>query len=209
MPAMHISLVPTLHGVPSRAASPHGTITLSSVSVQYSSHGSATIKQHDIHSSVLFVRSNGVSIDSYIDQIDIFDVMIYKDKILFHFLKNRSLTLIEIRQPRIIFSFVLFVVVITALDRSEAGRALWAWIGIADFVTASLADAKLPAVRRLRMIAFTLHDRDSCPAAPRTLAPRAPLAPSSVDLTWSVHDRHAFLVLTPLQRCFSGRQKIL
>lgn len=49
MPAMHISLVPTLHGVPSRAASPHGTITLSSVSVQYSSHGSASIK-HDIRS---------------------------------------------------------------------------------------------------------------------------------------------------------------
>jgi len=34
MPAMHMSLVPTLQGVPSRAASPQGTITLSSVSVQ-------------------------------------------------------------------------------------------------------------------------------------------------------------------------------
>lgn len=123
---------------------------------------------------------------------------ITKAKILLHFLKNRSLTLVEIRQPRIIFSFVFFVVVMTALDRSEAGRALWAWLGVADFVTASLADAKLAAVRRFRMVAFTLHDRDPCPAGPRTLAPRTPLAPSSVDLTWSVHDRHAFLVLTPL-----------
>ena len=36
-----MSLEPTLQGVPSSAASPHGTITLSSVSVQYSSQGSA------------------------------------------------------------------------------------------------------------------------------------------------------------------------
>lgn len=194
MPAMHISLVPTLHGVPSRAASPHGTITLSSVSVQYSSHGSASIKR-DIH-LLVFVEW---SIDRYRCKIWIKKGIRFR----FHFLKNRSLTLIEIRQPRIIFPFVLFVVVVTALDRSEAGRALRAWLGIADFVTAPLADAKLAAVRRLRMIAFTLHDRDSCPAGPRTLAPRAPLAPSSVDLTWSVHDRHALLVLTPLQRCSS------
>jgi hypothetical protein len=34
MPLMHMSLVPTLHGVPSITDSPHGTITVSSVSVQ-------------------------------------------------------------------------------------------------------------------------------------------------------------------------------
>lgn len=43
---MHMSLVPTLHGVPSNTESPHGTITVSSVSVQYSSQGSATQKQY-------------------------------------------------------------------------------------------------------------------------------------------------------------------
>lgn len=41
MPAMHISFVPILHGVPSIAESPHGTINESSESVQYSSHGSS------------------------------------------------------------------------------------------------------------------------------------------------------------------------
>lgn len=41
MPDMHISFVPILHGVPSTAESPHGTINESSESVQYSSHGSS------------------------------------------------------------------------------------------------------------------------------------------------------------------------
>lgn len=41
MPDMHKSFVPRLHGVPSAAESPHGTINVSSESVQYSSHGSS------------------------------------------------------------------------------------------------------------------------------------------------------------------------
>lgn len=41
MPAMHMSFVPILQGVPSFAESPHGTINVSSESVQYSSHGSS------------------------------------------------------------------------------------------------------------------------------------------------------------------------
>lgn len=35
IPAIHMSLVPILHGVPSAAESPHGTMTVSSESVQY------------------------------------------------------------------------------------------------------------------------------------------------------------------------------
>lgn len=44
IPAMHMSRVPRLHGVPSSALSPSGTIIVSSLSVQYSSHGSAVDK---------------------------------------------------------------------------------------------------------------------------------------------------------------------
>lgn len=41
MPEMHMSLVPMLQRVPSIAESPHGTISVSSESVQYNSHGSS------------------------------------------------------------------------------------------------------------------------------------------------------------------------
>lgn len=41
MPEMHISFLPIVHGVPSAAESPHGTINVSSESVQYNSHGSS------------------------------------------------------------------------------------------------------------------------------------------------------------------------
>lgn len=44
IPAMHISLDPILHGVPSAAESPKGTIIVSSVSVQYNSQGSSAVR---------------------------------------------------------------------------------------------------------------------------------------------------------------------
>lgn len=44
MPEMHTSLEITLHGVPSAAYSPHGTITVSLASLQYNWHGSPVIR---------------------------------------------------------------------------------------------------------------------------------------------------------------------
>lgn len=45
IPEIHTSLLPTLHGVPSKACSPQGTITVSFTSLQYNSHGSSEMSQ--------------------------------------------------------------------------------------------------------------------------------------------------------------------
>lgn len=117
--------------------------------------------------------------------------------------RRKWLTLIKVGQPGVILSFVLLAVVIAALYRPETRRPFWAWLSVANFVATPLAYAKLPTVRRFRMVALPLDDRDTCAAAPRALAPRTPFAPSAVDLTRPVHDRHALLVLTPLRHhCF-------
>lgn len=108
-------------------------------------------------------------------------------------------TLVKIREPGIILPFVLLAVVVAALDRAETRRAFRAGLRVADFVAASLAYAELAAVRRLRMVAFSLDYRDAGAAGPRALAPRSPLAPTAVDVPRSIDDGHAFLILTPLQ----------
>lgn len=82
-----------------------------------------------------------------------------------------SLTLVEIRQPGVVLSLVLFAVVVAALHRAETRLAFRAGLRVADLVTASLAYAELSAVRRLRMVAFPLDYRDTGAASSRTLAP--------------------------------------
>lgn len=87
------------------------------------------------------------------------------------------------------------------LDCSETRRTLRAGFGVADFISASFADAKFPTVRWFRMVAFPLDNRDACAAAPRAFAPCAPFTPSPVNLTRSINDWNALLVLTPLWQC--------
>lgn len=106
--------------------------------------------------------------------------------------------MIKIWQPGVVLPLVLLAVVIAALNRPETGRALRAGLRVANFVSTPLSYAEVSPVRRLRMIAFPLDDRDTRTAGPRALAPRAPFAPTAVDLPRPVHDRHALLVLTPL-----------
>lgn len=71
-----------------------------------------------------------------------------------------SLTLVEIRQPSVVLSLVLFAVVIAALHGAEARRAFRTRLRVADFVAASLTYAELPAMRGLRMVALPLDNRD-------------------------------------------------
>lgn len=87
-----------------------------------------------------------------------------------------------------------------ALNCSETGRLFRARIGVTDFISTSFPDAEFATVRWFRMVAFPLDDRNARATGSRTLAPRAPLAPSAVDLTRFVHNWHAFLVLTPLRQ---------
>lgn len=87
-----------------------------------------------------------------------------------------------------------------ALNCSETGRLFRARIGVTDFISTSFPDAEFTTVRWFRMVAFPLDDRNARTTGSRTLAPRAPLAPSAVDLTRFVHNWHAFLVLTPLRQ---------
>lgn len=79
--------------------------------------------------------------------------------------------MIEIRQPSIVFSLILFVVVVAALYRTEARHAFRTRLRVADFVAAPLTYAKLPAVCGLRMVALPLDDRDPGAASSRALAP--------------------------------------
>lgn len=109
------------------------------------------------------------------------------------------LTLVEIRQPGIVLSLVLFAVVVAALHSAEARRAFRTGLRVADFVAAPLTYAELSAVCRLRMVAFPLDNRDPSAASSRAFAPRSPLAPTAVDLPRSIDDGHAFLILTPLR----------
>lgn len=44
IPEMQTSLAPTLHGVPSKACSPQGTIRVSFISLQYNSQGSSEMQ---------------------------------------------------------------------------------------------------------------------------------------------------------------------
>jgi len=113
------------------------------------------------------------------------------------------LTLIEVRQPRIVLSLVLFVVVIAALHSAETRCAFRTRLCVADFVAASLTYAELSAVCGFRMIALPLDNRDSGTASSRALAPRSPFAPTAIDLPRSINDGYAFLILTPLckERC--------
>ena len=96
----------------------------------------------------------------------------------------------------------------TALNCSETGRFFRARIGITDFISTSFPDAEFTTVRWFRMVAFPLDDRNARTTGSRTLAPRAPLAPSAVDLTRFVHNWHAFLVLTPLRQNSRALSKI-
>lgn len=111
-----------------------------------------------------------------------------------------SLTLVEIRQPGIVLSLVLFAIVVAALHGTEARRAFRTWLRVADFIAASLTYAELSAVCGLRMVALPLDNRDPGAASSRALAPRSPLAPTAVDLPRSIDDGHAFLILTPLRK---------
>jgi hypothetical protein len=111
-----------------------------------------------------------------------------------------TLTLIEIRQPSIVLALVLLAVVIAALYRAETRRALRTGLRVADLVAASLADAKLAAVRRFRVVALPLDYGHPGTAGPRAIAPRSPFAPTAVDVPRSIDDGHAFLILAPLRR---------
>lgn len=111
-----------------------------------------------------------------------------------------SLTLVEIRQPGIVFSLVVFVVVGAALHGAEARRAFRTGLRVADFVAAPLTYAELSAVCGLRMVALPLDNRDPGAASSRALAPRSPLTPTAVDLSRSIDDGYAFLILTPLRK---------
>lgn len=95
-----------------------------------------------------------------------------------------------------------------ALNCSETGRLFRAWIGVTNFISTSFPDAEFTTVRWFRMVAFPLDDRNTRTTGSRTLAPRAPLAPSAVDLTRFVHNWHAFLVLTPLRQNSRALSKI-
>lgn len=95
-----------------------------------------------------------------------------------------------------------------ALNCSETGRFFRARIGVTDFISTSFPDAEFTTVRWFRMVAFPLDDRNARTTGSRTLAPRAPLAPSAVDLTRFVHNWHAFLVLTPLRQNSRALSKI-
>lgn len=110
-----------------------------------------------------------------------------------------SLTLVEIREPGVILSLVLFAVVVAALHRAETRLAFRTGLRVADLVASPLAYAELSAVRRLRMVAFPLDYRDTGAASSRALAPRSPFAPAAVNVPRSIDDGYAFLVLTPLQ----------
>lgn len=111
-----------------------------------------------------------------------------------------SLTLVEIRQPGIVFSFVLFVVIGAALYSTEARRAFRTGLRVTDFVAAPLTYAELSAVCGLRMVALSLDNRDSGAASSRALAPRSPLTPTAIDLSRPIDDGYAFLILTPLRK---------
>lgn len=110
------------------------------------------------------------------------------------------LTLVEIRQPSIVLSFVLFAIVVTALHSAEARCAFRTRLRVTDFVTASLTYAELSAVCGLWMVTLSLNNRDPCATSSRTLAPRSPLTPTTVDLPRSIDDGYAFLILTPLYK---------
>jgi hypothetical protein len=111
---------------------------------------------------------------------------------------ERILTLIEVRSPGIVFSLILFVVVITALYTPEAWGTFGTGLVIADLVSTSLADTEFAAVGRLRVVALPLEDGNAGAATSRALAPLAPLAPTAIDLTRTINYWHALLILTPL-----------
>lgn len=111
-----------------------------------------------------------------------------------------TLTLVEIWQPSIVFAFVLFTVVVAALHRAETRHSLRTGLRVADLVATSLAYAELATVCGFRVVAFSLNYRDSGTASPRALAPRSPLAPSPIDVSRSIDDGHAFLILAPLYK---------
>lgn len=171
-----MSLEPTLQGVPSSAASPHGTITLSSVSVQYSSQGSA----------------------ERFKRLDIFYLSWYPHRDLWLVFENISLTLIEVGQPGVVLPLVLLSIIVAALNAPETRCTIGTRFDIADFVSTSLTDTESSSIGRLGMIALSFHDWYSSPTASGTLAPGTPLAPSTINLSWFVHDRDAFLILAPL-----------
>lgn len=49
IPEMQTSLAPTLHGVPSKACSPQGTIRVSFISLQYNSQGSSEMQKFTVY----------------------------------------------------------------------------------------------------------------------------------------------------------------
>lgn len=82
-----------------------------------------------------------------------------------------SLTLVEVRQPRIVLSLVLFVVIVAALHGAETRRAFRTGLRVTDFVASPLTYAELSAVCGLRMIALPLDNRNPGAASSRALAP--------------------------------------
>lgn len=110
-----------------------------------------------------------------------------------------TLTLIEVWEPGVVFFFVGLIIVGRTLNAPKAWHPFRAWFGVANFIAASLTDAKFTPMRRLRMITLPLNNRDACSTRPGTTAPLTPFSPTTIDGAWHVYDGYALLVLTPLK----------
>lgn len=171
IPAMHISFVPILHGVPSVAESPHGTMTVSSESVQYNLQGSSmcTKKKEKIKNHC-FTYSNKLII-----------------------------TTIKIGQPLVLLFTKCFAIVARTLLCSKTRFILIAQFLIADFITNPFANTKRSAVCRCRMVTLSALCRYSAATSTWAFTPIVPIAPATVNRCRLLFDRYTLLMLAPLK----------
>lgn len=168
---MHISFVPILHGVPSAAESPHGTITVSSESVQYSSQGSST------------------------------KINICVNKISVHHLYGKvhsTLTTIEISLPLVLFSLKRFIIIHGTLLRSKTRFIFRTQFLIANFISNSFTHTKLTTIRWYGMITLSTLNRYTTTTRSRTFTPFVPIAPTAVNGIGKFFNWNALLMLAPL-----------